>query len=260
MKNHPLKETRTQLVYDLPMRLFHWLFAGLFVAAFLITKLVSSESATFSYHMLLGLTLAFTVLLRVGWGIIGTKYSRFRELQLSPKSLLEYFKGILSGQSHRHLGHNPASSWVGLIMLGLSLGLAFTGYQMTSGGNKEAFEDIHEIMANSFMILAVLHVLGIVLHTVRHKELIGLSMVDGKKMPVSGQDGIRSASPIVAVLFLLLVGVFATRVWAGYDQQKQTLNLFGTTLQLGENEGNEHGDAGEAGDKENKGDHDGDDD
>ena len=44
-------------VYDAPTRLFHWLFAGLFLGAFAIAKLTDDESAFFSQHMLLGMLL-----------------------------------------------------------------------------------------------------------------------------------------------------------------------------------------------------------
>ena len=59
-------------VYDLPTRLFHLLFAGLFVAAFAIAKLAGDESPWFSQHMLLGLILFFITLLRVVWGVLGS--------------------------------------------------------------------------------------------------------------------------------------------------------------------------------------------
>ncbi len=39
-------------VYDLPTRVFHWTFAGLFVAAHAIANLVDDESARFDWHML----------------------------------------------------------------------------------------------------------------------------------------------------------------------------------------------------------------
>lgn len=49
---------KRELVYDLPTRIFHWMFAVLFLTAFVITKTVDDESAVFSYHMLAGLVLA----------------------------------------------------------------------------------------------------------------------------------------------------------------------------------------------------------
>jgi cytochrome b len=59
---------RQHLVYDLPLRFFHWLFAGLFLIGFTIAKTVDDESVLFNYHSLAGLTLGFLVLLRVVWG------------------------------------------------------------------------------------------------------------------------------------------------------------------------------------------------
>ena len=55
-------------VYDLPTRVFHWSFAGLFVAAYAIANLVDDESARFAWHMLAGLMLGLAVLLRLVWG------------------------------------------------------------------------------------------------------------------------------------------------------------------------------------------------
>ena len=79
---------RNRMIYDLPTRIFHWLFAGLFIAAFLIAKTVDDESPAFSYHMLAGLLLTLIVLLRILWGFVGTKHSRFASFALYPKDLL----------------------------------------------------------------------------------------------------------------------------------------------------------------------------
>ena len=67
---------RSTLVYDFPTRLFHVLFGGLFITAFTIAN-VAEESPAFPYHMLAGALLAALVILRVIWGIAGTRYARF---------------------------------------------------------------------------------------------------------------------------------------------------------------------------------------
>ncbi|MBK7963783.1 MAG: cytochrome b/b6 domain-containing protein [Bdellovibrionales bacterium] len=172
---------RQHLVYDLPLRLFHWLFAGLFLIGFIIAKTVDDESVLFNYHSLAGLTLGFLVLLRVVWGVFGTKHARFSGFALNPKDLVSYFLGILAGEKKRWAGHNPASSWAGLIMMLMALGLAVTGYLMASGSENELLEDFHELLANGFIVVVGLHVVGIGIHTIRTRELIGLSMIDGKK-------------------------------------------------------------------------------
>ena len=251
---------RQGLVYDLPTRLFHWLFAGLFLTGFVIAKTVDDESAWFNYHSLAGLTLGFLVLLRVLWGFVGTKHAKFSGFALNPMELVAYFKEILSGGKRRWAGHNPASSWAGIVMMTLGLGLAITGYLMTSGPDKETFEDVHELFANGFIVVVVLHVAGIVLHTIRHKEMIGLSMIDGKKSDISSDQTIASSRSAFGILLLGLVVAFGLNLFKNYDSQNQSLKFFGTTLQLGENEEKEGSEGKSEGSGETESGEDGDDD
>lgn len=224
---------RSHLVYDLPTRLFHWLFSGLFLLSFVIAQTVDDESVIFIYHMLSGLMLGGLVVWRILWGLVGSKHARFSGFNLNPVHLKDYFLGILSGSKKRWLGHNPASSCAAVTMFALALGLAITGYLMSTG-NKETFEDIHEFMANTFIVVVVLHVAGIILHSLRHQDAIALSMVDGKKEAPAGSASIPSSRPFAAVMLLALVISAGLYLFKNFDSQKQSLSLFGQTLQLGE--------------------------
>jgi cytochrome b len=226
---------KKQLVYDLPIRIFHILFAGLFAISFLITKTVDDESTLFLYHMLAGFILVFLVLLRIIWGLVGTKYSKFTSFSLRPKDLLTYFTGIISGDHRKWVGHNPASSWAAVLMFGLALGLGATGYLMANG-QKETFEDIHEIFANGFLVIVILHITGVFLHAFRHQDGIAMTMLGGAKNNISSAEAISKPRPLVALLFLGLVAGFAAHLVKNFDSQKQTLNFLGKTLQLGEDE------------------------
>ena len=103
---------RTHLVYDLPTRLFHWLFAGLFLTAYLIATFADHKSAAFPIHMLVGAVLCFVVLMRLLWGVVGTRHARFASFALRPHDAFDYFKSIAAGAKGKIWGgHNPASSW-----------------------------------------------------------------------------------------------------------------------------------------------------
>lgn len=232
-------------VYDTPTRIFHWLFAGFFLTAFGITKIVDSESLVFSYHMLIGLTLFSLVLTRIVWGLIGSKHARFSGFALNPKDLFTYFNGILSGDKKRWAGHNPASSWAALLMIALSLGLGVTGFLMSTG-QKETFEDIHELFANAFIITAILHVLGIILHTIRHKEMIGLSMINGKKENIIEGEQIHSNHNLFGVILLSIVAIVGFTVFKKFNPETRTLTFGNTTLQLGEENENQEGSKSES--------------
>ena len=161
---------KKQLIYDLPTRVLHWLFAGLFLSAFCISNIFDDESPIFSYHMLIGLILVFVVVLRLIWGLFGTKYARFSGFSLNPIELLRYFQGILTGSKKRWSGHNPATSWAAIIMILLASGLGITGFLMTSGTNRDSIKDIHELLANGFIIIVIFHIAGIIIHSIRHQE------------------------------------------------------------------------------------------
>lgn len=237
---------RNQLVYDLPLRIFHWLFSALFVLSFLIAKTVDDESPAFSYHMLAGILLGFIVCLRMAWGFWGTKHSRFASFALHPSALIKYFAGMFSGNQARWAGHNPASSWAAITMFGLAIALAITGLFMANG-QKEEFEDLHELFANAFLVVALLHIAGLILHALRHQDRIALSMIDGAKSGVQPEAAIGSPRSGIGILFLALTLTFASYLLSNFDSRQGTLNFFGTTLQLSENEGgqgpnNEHED------------------
>lgn len=223
---------RQILVYDLPTRIFHWLFAGMFLGAFAIAKTVDDDSSIFMMHMLVGLVMGLLVFLRLVWGLIGTRYARLSGFALRPKDLLAYFLGIARGDRALWAGHNPASSWAALIMMGITLGLVASGLWMVSDQGGFLTEDIHEVLGNGFLVVAVLHVAGVVLHTVLHRDMIGLSMIDGKKAGIESAEAITSARVGTGVLMVVLVAIFAAYLFQNFDSDTATLKVFGQTLEL----------------------------
>ena len=227
-------------VYDLPTRIFHWAFALCFILAFVISNTVDDESKLFSYHMLVGIVMVFTVVLRIAWGLVGTRYARFSGFVLNPADLFKYLTEILTGKLNRWAGHNPASSWAAIIMIILSLGLGITGYLMVNSPASEFIEELHEILANAFLIPVILHICGIILHTIRHKEFIGLSMISGEKENFSQSDSIHNTHHLIGVLYLLLIIGFGVYLFRGYNSETGSLSFLSSTYQLHENEVDEH--------------------
>lgn len=224
---------RSTFIYDLPTRIFHGLFSGLFLLSFILAKTVDDESVVFAYHMLSGLLLGGLVVWRIVWGVIGSRHARFTDFSLNPLELKNYLVGVVTGSSRRWAGHNPASSWAALIMFSLAAGLAVTGYLMTTG-SKELFEDAHELMANTFIVIVVLHVSGVLLHSLRHRDAIALSMVDGKKQGIGGKESIRSGRNFSAIVLLALFVSAGVYLFKNFDQGTGALHIFGQTLQLSE--------------------------
>jgi cytochrome b len=224
---------RHVLVYDLPTRLFHWLFAGFFITAFAIANLVDDESWSFPLHMLAGLSMVFVVALRIGWSLVGTRHARLGDLNLNPAHLLSYLRGMFRGGSARRLGHNPASSWAAVIMIGLALGLGTTGWLMAAGSAKGTVKELHELMANGFLAVVLLHVLGVVAHVLRHRDALHATMITGTK-PAIGDDAPVPAARLAGAVFVVLTALFVGYLAQHYDGRTHTLDMFGVALQLGE--------------------------
>jgi cytochrome b len=228
-----MNKTSVQVqVYDWPVRFFHWLFAGLFVAAYFIAQVFEDDSAQYPYHMLLGLTLALTVLLRITWGFAGSRFARFHSFELHPKQLLAYMKSLLQKPGKIFLGHNPASSWAAIVMMICALGLATSGYFMIHG-HKEDLEEVHELFANLFLFTAIAHVAGVVFHTIKHKDPIGLAMINGKKFWSESVPGIQRTFLIGGLLFVIVTVGFGIHLFNNYDRNTMALTVFGQTHQLG---------------------------
>ncbi|MBI5055320.1 MAG: cytochrome b/b6 domain-containing protein [Nitrospirae bacterium] len=221
-------------VWDVPTRLFHWLLAGAFLAAFGIAQFVSDKDPLFSVHALLGLVIGLMALLRIIWGFAGSRYAKFSSFIFSPGELTGYMRDAFSGKGKRYIGHNPGSGYAIFAMLVLLLGIVTTGLLSQSG---EIFEGLHEFFAYAMIAMVTMHILGVLWHTIRHKENITFSMVTGTKEGVQN-EGILSARPLAGIAFLLLTGLWSAGLFTSYDQNtRQTvLPVIGTAVQLSENE------------------------
>ena len=240
-------DTNRIRVWDLPVRIFHWLLAGSFLLAWTLAVTADDESRAFAVHALLGLFIAALVAFRVVWGAIGTRYARFSGFANRPRALAAYLKGIVVGPEPAFVGHNPASSYATYAMLALLSGLVATGVLMGRGYG--SVEELHELLAHAMLALVGIHVLGVILYGLRHRDAIVRGMLDGRKRGAP-TAGIRSVRPVSALVLSVLLASWAGGLWRGFDPsaQRVTLPVLGTTLALGESEGEgegeEHGPGG----------------
>lgn len=231
-----MEKNKKTLVYDLPTRFFHGLFAILFLVSFIIAETIDEESTLFAYHMLAGLTIVFLLVLRFVWGFIGTAYARFSSFELNPIKLIQYIKDTVTTKTKQYMGHNPASSYAAIVMFICAIGLAITGIAMVNGNGNDFYEESHEILSNLFMITVVLHVGGIIFHQFKHNDSLWSSMFDGKKKASQEGIGISSSKKITGLVFLVLTLTWTGYLYTNYNRTTQTLNLFGQELALGEAE------------------------
>jgi len=197
-------ETR---VWDPVVRIFHWSL----VAAFTIAWLTGEEESRL--HELAGYVVIGLVLIRVVWGFVGTKYARFRDFVYRPSTVLAYARDILTGKSKRYLGHNPLGGMMVIALLLSLLAASVTGLALQSAkegtgpfaaitartsvtlpavisravaddndeGAEEAWKELHEFFANLSLLLVALHIAGVIVGSLAHRENLVRAMFTGRK-------------------------------------------------------------------------------
>lgn len=188
------------LVWDLPLRIFHWLLAACFVGAF-----ATGDSERWrDIHIMLGYTMLILIAFRVLWGFIGSRYARFGAFAFGPGRVAQYLRSLLGTKPEHHVGHNPAGSWAIYLLLGLALTAGITGYATLNELGGEWLEEFHEGAANAMLAVVLVHIAGVIASSLRHHENLVRGMITGRKIGTVA-EGIRKPHRIVAVL--LLAGV-----------------------------------------------------
>lgn len=106
-------------VWDLPLRLTHWLLVGAVVAAFVSAKIGGNALV---WHGRAGLAILGLVTFRILWGFVGSTHARFASFVRGPAAIRAYLRGQWSG-----LGHNPLGALSVLALLALLAAQAATG-------------------------------------------------------------------------------------------------------------------------------------
>ncbi len=202
-------------VWDLLVRVFHWLL----VLAFSVSYLTEGEPQ--SVHVWSGYVIATLLVIRIAWGFVGHGHARFADFVVGPVHGGRHLVREIRGDARRYLGHNPAGASMILALLvsllltvaaGLYLhalendagpwawlapdprvaatarvqheGAAGTGGEERPGA--EAVAAVHAFLANVTLLLIVVHIAGVVLGSVRHRENLPAAMWHGHKRPPDG--------------------------------------------------------------------------
>jgi cytochrome b len=178
-------------VWDPLVRTFHWVLVGAFVVAFI------TEDDFLTLHVWAGYTIGAAIAVRLLWGFIGPRHARFTDFVTSPRNAMQYVKDTLLLRARRYIGHNPAGGLMIvalLISLTLSVvtGIALYGAEeqagpmaslFIGGGERweDALEEVHEFFSNFTMLLVVIHLAGVLIESLVHKENLVASMINGFK-------------------------------------------------------------------------------
>jgi cytochrome b len=196
------------LVWDAPVRVFHWLMVLSFAGAY-----ITAESERFRLlHVTLGYTLAGLIVFRLLWGLVGTRHARFADFVRGPRAAWRYLTSLVGGSPQHHAGHNPAGALAIVALLVLGAVSAATGVATYEELGGEWLAELHEVAGNTMLAVVLVHVAGVVVGSVVHRENLVRAMVTGRK-PVAPSEGITNAWRSVAVLMLVAVLGFWWLQW-----------------------------------------------
>ncbi len=213
--------TAKVLIWDLPTRLFHWSLAICFAGAWL----TSDSERQQLLHLLFGYSLFALIGFRIVWGFIGSRYARFGSFFQGPGATLRYLASMAKRRPGHYIGHNPAGAVAVWLLLGLGLAVAITGWQMVAGSAGESLEDVHETLATAMLVVVGVHIVGVIVSSVLHRENLPRAMVTGYKSGLRPEDGIARTSGVVAVLMIAALVAF----WAyGLATQRLPFGLAGS--------------------------------
>jgi cytochrome b len=217
-----MSRAATRLVWDLPVRITHWLVvAG--VAGSWATHYAGVE--WFAWHRRLGYAVLVLAAFRVAWGFVGTRHARFASFVRGPRTVLEYLRG--GGET---TGHNPLGAIGVLGLLALLLSQAVTGlfandeimsagpfYGWIAPGLSNRLTSLHRANSDWLLALIALHVLAVAWYVLARRRALLRAMVTGRKdQGVVPADQAISGSrvPLAVAIVLLLAGALALAVGA----------------------------------------------
>ncbi|AXF05557.1 cytochrome b/b6 domain-containing protein [Paraburkholderia hospita] len=208
---------RPVLVWDAPVRLFHWLVVALVTAAYVTLKLNWID-----WHVRVGESLLALVVFRLLWGFFGSETARFRSFVASPAAALRHLRHLFRREPDVQVGHNAAGGWMVLLLLALLLVETLSGLYVNNDIADEgplsvvipswlanAISTLHGLVWDVLLAAVTLHVLVIALYAITKGHNLLRPMLTGYKLLPPFIDAPRQTP---ALLALLPLGVAATVV------------------------------------------------
>lgn len=101
-------------VWDLPVRIFHWLLLVLVAFSWWSGK---AGGNAMQYHLWSGSAILTLIFFRITWGFCGSSSARFAQFLRGPGAVMRYLRTLPERRSGGHLGHNPLGGWSVLLLL-----------------------------------------------------------------------------------------------------------------------------------------------
>ena len=198
------------MVWDIWVRLGHWLVVGLIAFQFYSGEQLDLRDI----HAWVGIALLSWIGFRLLWGFVGPTHARFSDFVKSPKRVWGSFVQLFRREHESAVGHTAAGGIGVIVLMALITTLAITGLLSTD----DVFYDgplnhwvsyevavlatrIHHLAGNLLILTIAGHVCAIAWHQFAMRQPLIQGMLHGKKPGVTGS--IASSVTIRGALVLL---------------------------------------------------------
>ncbi|MFD1106389.1 cytochrome b/b6 domain-containing protein [Sphingobium olei] len=201
-----------QPVWDLPLRLFHWLLVGLLAFSWW-----SGENHEMEWHRWSGYAILFLLVFRLYWGLVGGTTARFAHFVRGPRAAYAYLRGL----ERPDIGHNPLGGWsvLAILIVMVTAGLFAVDVDGLESGPLADYvsfdagrwaSDMHSLIFNLLLGLIALHVAAILFYQVaRRRNLIG-PMITGGTTTIDGSTAVPLGTSAWRALIGLLIAAAVT--------------------------------------------------
>jgi len=191
------------LVWDVPIRVFHWLMVLSFAGAFLTAESERNRDI----HVVLGYILLGLLAFRLLWGFVGTRYARFASFLYGPGAVFIYLKSLVKRDPTHYVGHNPAGSVAIWLLLFLGVASSLSGVLVYEDIGGDELVEIHDLVSYVMLFVVAGHILGVLAGSVVHRENLVRAMITGFKY--DGQsEGVKQPYLWLGVIMLITIVVF----------------------------------------------------
>jgi cytochrome b len=203
-------------VWDVPVRIAHWLMVLLFAVSWWTGK-----SGRLEWHRWSGYALLGVLVFRICWAFFGSSTARFAQFLRGPRAVLAYLKGQWTlAPGHNPLGALSVLAIIVLLAAQIALGLFAVDVDGIESGplsSHVSFEtgracaQWHETIFDALLWLIGLHIAAVVFYVVVKKEnLIGAMFSGRRAYPEQPAEPVRFAG---IARFIVAVAIAAAITW-----------------------------------------------
>jgi cytochrome b len=199
-------------IWDLPLRLFHWLLVVAVIGSFVSVKLGGNAMI---WHGRFGYIVMSLIFFRLIWGFVGTHHARFAQFIKSPKAIFAYLKNPTETP-----GHSPLGAISVIVLLGLFLSQALAGLfasddiafdgplvKYVASAWVELLTSFHRLNEWVLMALVVVHVGAILYYKYAKKINLISAMITGDKEWADAAPLVQDDSKVRLKAMALLIAI-----------------------------------------------------